>query len=84
MDLINTCAAALQPGDFLTASERTVVRVVLNGLYERTPMDTWTSPRRPFPRGKVEIVLDDDLGVRYWNRSTAVQVMRPPTNRRGW
>jgi hypothetical protein len=71
----NVRAADLQPGDFLQGSRRTVVRVIRNGAFERSASDERT--RRPWPRGKVEVVLDDGLGVRYWNARTTITVLRP-------
>lgn len=70
-------AHALQPGDLLIPTGRNVLRVVRDGLYARTADDRMIRGKR-FPAGKVEVVLDDGKGVRYWGKHTRVTVQVKP------
>lgn len=72
-------AYALRPGDILRPTNRTVLRVVRDGLFMRSQSDQPT--RTPFPKNKVEVMVER-IGeqpplVDYWNRGTVVTVDRP-------
>lgn len=75
--IVNVPCYALQPGDILQPTNRTVCRVVSDGLFERNGDDT--TSRRPWPKGKVEIMLTDAQGrsaIHYYGKWTRVNVQR--------
>lgn len=74
-------AYALRTGDVLTGSGARIHRVIQDGLFERNGDDSRS--RRPFPKGKVEVLVSypqDRRGnmvhVRYWGRRTIVGIVR--------
>jgi hypothetical protein len=75
--MIHVPCCQLQPGDILQPTAREVLRVIHDGAFERNSDDTRS--RRPWPKGKVEIMVRDRYGrstVHYYGKWTRVNVQR--------